>query len=122
MTTATAVKHTADQVLGKDKIVSSDSHIMEPPDLWEANLTPSLRAKFPQFPPRNTAGGKTGGHDPKGRLDEMAVEGGSGGGFYAAHRLCLFALGDAGLQEACFSIGNYLVMGYCQDAPRRLCG
>ena len=53
MSTAAAVKRTAEQVLGKDKIISSDSHIMEPPDLWEANLTPSLKAKFPQFPPRS---------------------------------------------------------------------
>ena len=56
MSTAAAVKRTAEQVLGKDKIISSDSHIMEPPDLWEANLTPSLKTKFPKFPPRNTAG------------------------------------------------------------------
>jgi hypothetical protein len=55
MSTAAAVKRTAEQVLGKDKIISSDSHIMEPPDLWEANLTPSLKPKFPKFPPRNTA-------------------------------------------------------------------
>jgi len=53
MSTAAAAKRTAEQVLGKDKIVSSDSHIMEPPDLWEANLTPSLKPKFPKFPPRN---------------------------------------------------------------------
>jgi len=74
MSTAAAVKRTAEQVLGKDKIISSDSHIMEPVDLWEANLTASLKAKFPKFPPRNTAGEKPGGHDPKARFDEMAVE------------------------------------------------
>src|SRR5215212_8354121 len=75
MTTAAGVKRTAEQVLGQDKIVSSDSHIMEPEDLWLKNLTPSLAAKFPKFPPRNTAGEKPGGHDPKARLDEMAVDG-----------------------------------------------
>ena len=64
MSTAAAVKRTAEQVLGKDKIISSDSHIMEPVDLWEANLTASLKAKFPKFPPRNTFGEKPGGHDP----------------------------------------------------------
>src|SRR5258706_12503983 len=100
MTTATAVKHTADQVLGKNKSGSSDYHNMEPPDLWEANLTPSLRAKFPQFPPRNTAGEKPGGHDPKARLDEMAVDGVSAEVLYATHGLRLYALEDAQLQEA----------------------
>ena len=56
MSTAAASKRSPEDVLGRDKIISSDSHIMEPPDLWEANLTSSLRAKFPKFPPRNTAG------------------------------------------------------------------
>ena len=46
MSTAAAVKRTAEQVLGKDKIISSDSHIMEPVDLWEANLTPSLKGEI----------------------------------------------------------------------------
>src|SRR5512141_542262 len=100
MTTATAAKRTADEVLGKDKIVSSDSHIMEPPDLWEKNLTPGLRAKFPTFPPRNTAGEKPGGHDPKARLDEMAVDGVSAEVLYATYGLRLYALEDAELQEA----------------------
>src|SRR5581483_1631542 len=85
MSHAAAVKRTAEEVLGKDKIVSSDSHIMEPPDLWEANLTPSLKAKFPQFPPRSTAGEKPGGHDPRARLDEMAVDGVSAEVLYATH-------------------------------------
>ena len=75
MTTAAGVKRTAEQVLGQDKIVSSDSHIMEPEDLWLKNLTPSLAAKFPKFPPRNAVGEKPGGYDPKARLDEMAVDG-----------------------------------------------
>ena len=69
MTTAAGVKRTAEQVLGQDKIVSSDSHIMEPVDLWVKNLTPGLAEKFPKFPPRNAAGEKPGGYDPKARLE-----------------------------------------------------
>ena len=93
MSTAAAVKRTAEQVLGKDKIISSDSHIMEPVDLWEANLTASLKAKFPKFPPRNTAGEKPGGHDPKARLDEMAVDGVSAEVLYATHGLASLRAG-----------------------------
>jgi predicted TIM-barrel fold metal-dependent hydrolase len=117
MSHAAAVKRTAEQVLGKDKIVSSDSHIMEPPDLWEAGLTPSLKPKFPQFPPRNTAGEKPGGHDPKARLDEMAVDGVSAEVLYATHGLRLYALEDAELQESCFQIANDWMMEYCKTAP-----
>ncbi|HEX9143429.1 MAG TPA: hypothetical protein VGA09_04100, partial [Candidatus Binatia bacterium] len=61
MSTAAAVKRTAEEVLGKDKIVSSDSHIMEPADLWEKNLPASLRAKYPKYPVRNSPGEKPGG-------------------------------------------------------------
>jgi len=77
MSTATAVR-TAQDVLADERIVSADSHIMEPVDLWEKNLTPSLKAKYPKFPPRNSPGEKPGGWDPKARLGEMEVDGVSG--------------------------------------------
>ena len=85
---------------------------MEPVDLWEANLTASLKAKFPKFPPRNTAGEKPGGHDPRARLDEMAVDGVSAEVLYATHGLRLYALEDADLQEACFQIANDWMIDY----------
>ncbi len=103
MSTAAAVKRTAEQVLGKDKIISSDSHIMEPVDLWEANLTASLKAKFPKFPPRNTAGEKPGGHDPKARLDEMAVDGVSAEVLYATHGLAALRDGRRRTARSLFS-------------------
>ncbi|MGZ8530907.1 MAG: amidohydrolase family protein [Candidatus Binatia bacterium] len=122
MTTATGVKRTAEQVLGQDKIVSSDSHIMEPEDLWLKNLTPSLAAKFPKFPPRNSPGEKPGGWNPKARLDEMAVDGVSAEVLYATYGLRLYAMEDAPLQEACFEIANDWMMEYCKAAPGRLFG
>ena len=70
-----AAARTAQSVLADERIVSADSHIMEPVDLWEKNLTPGLREKFPKFPPRNTAGEKPGGRDPKARIGEMEVDG-----------------------------------------------
>ncbi len=39
MSTAAAAR-TAQSVLADERIVSADSHIMEPVDLWEKNLTP----------------------------------------------------------------------------------
>jgi len=122
MSTAAAVKRTADQVLGNDRIVSSDSHIMEPEDLWLKNLTPSLRAKFPKYPVRNSPGEKPGGWNPRARLDEMAVDGVSAEVLYPTYGLRLFALEDAELQEACFRIGNDWLIDYCNAAPRRLFG
>ena len=120
MSTVAAVKRTAEQVLGNDRIVSSDSHIMEPADLWEKNLTPNLRAKYPKYPVRNSPGEKPGGWDPRARLDEMAVDGVSAEVLYPTYGLRLFALEDAALQEACFRIGNDWLIDYCRTAPRRL--
>ena len=102
MTTAAVSNARPNKYLGQDKIVSSDSHIMEPADLWLKNLTPSLAAKFPKFPPRNTAGEKPGGQDPKVRLDEMAVDGVSAEVLYATFGLRLFALEDADCRKPVF--------------------
>ena len=121
MSTAVAAR-TAQSVLADERIVSADSHIMEPVDLWEKNLPPSLKAKFPKFPPRNTAGEKPGGWNPKVRLDEMAVDGVSAEVLYPTHGLRLFALEDAELQEACFKIANDWLIDYCAAAPGRLVG
>jgi len=122
MSTAAAVKRNAEQILGSEKIVSSDSHIMEPADLWEKSLTQSLRAKYPKYPVRNSPGEKPGGYDPRARLDEMAVDGVTAEVLYPTYGLRLFALEDAELQEACFQIGNDWLIDYCKASPGRLFG
>ena len=99
MSTTTAVR-TAQSVLADERIVSADSHIMEPVDLWDKNLTPSLKDKYPKFPPRNSPGEKPGGWDPKARLGEMEVDGVSAEVLYPTFGLRLFALENAELQEA----------------------
>ncbi len=99
MSTAAAARE-APSVRADEIIISADSHIMEPVDLWEKNLTPALREKYPKFPPRNSPGEKPGGWDPRARLDEMAVDGVSAEVLYPTFGLRLFALEDAALQEA----------------------
>ncbi|HEY7216826.1 MAG TPA: hypothetical protein VH985_00435, partial [Candidatus Binatia bacterium] len=117
-----AVKRSAEEVLAGQKIVSADSHIMEPVDLWEKGLTPSLLAKYPKYPPRNSPGEKPGGWDPRARLGEMEVDGVSAEVLYPTFGLRLFALEDAELQEACFKIANDWLIDYCRTAPGRLVG
>jgi predicted TIM-barrel fold metal-dependent hydrolase len=121
MSTA-ATARTAQSVLADERIVSADSHIMEPVDLWEKNLTPGLREKFPKFPPRKSPGEKPGGWDPKARLGEMEVDGVSAEVLYPTFGLRLFALEDAPVQEACFQIANDWLIEYCKVAPGRLVG
>src|ERR671911_3083201 len=121
MSTAAAAL-TARSVLADERIVSADSHIMEPVDLWEKNLTPSLKDKYPKYPQRNSPGEKPGGWDPKARLGEMEVDGVSAEVLYPTLGLRLFALEDAELQEACFRIANDWLIDYCAAAPGRLVG
>jgi predicted TIM-barrel fold metal-dependent hydrolase len=121
MSTAVAAR-TAESVLANERIVSADSHIMEPADLWEKNLPAALKAKYPKYPPRNSPGEKPGGWDPKARLGEMEVDGVSAEVLYPTYGLRLFALEDAELQEACFQIANDWLIEYCKVAPGRLVG
>src|SRR5204863_6771350 len=119
--TIAAVKE-APSLLADEILISADSHIMEPIELWEKNLTPSLRARYPKFPPRNSPGEKPGGWDPNARLSEMAVDGVSAEVLYPTFGLRLFALEDAELQEACFQIANDWLIDYCKVHPDRLIG
>ncbi len=105
MSTA-ASAYTPETVLAGEKIISADSHIMEPEDLWVNNLTPSLKPKYPNFPKRNSPGERDGGWDPKARISEMEVDGVSAEVLYPTLGLRLFALESVELQEACFQIAN----------------
>src|SRR5437899_1625645 len=52
--------------IGREQRISADSHMTEPPDLWEKRLPPTLRDRAPRFPNRGDAGGnvRVGGWDP----------------------------------------------------------
>jgi predicted TIM-barrel fold metal-dependent hydrolase len=117
-----ASSYTAESVLAGEKIISADSHTIEPEDLWLKNLPSSLKGKYPNFPKRNSPGEKAGGWDPKARINEMEVDGVSAEVLYPTLGLRLFALEDAELQEACFQIANDWVIDYCKAAPGRLVG
>lgn len=73
-TTASAA---LERLLATEAIISSDSHIIEPVDLWERLVPASLRAHLPAL---NRAGAddKPGGIDPRARVREMARDGVSG--------------------------------------------
>src|SRR5262245_750151 len=112
----------AESVTANEILVSADSHIMEPPDLWEKKLPAALKDKIPQFGPRRSRTWKPCGYDPKARLEEMAVDGVTVEVLYPTLGLHLYALEDAEAQEACFRIANDWLIDYCQVAPQRLVG
>src|SRR4029077_8878510 len=83
-------------------IISADSHVMEPVDLWKKGGPEKYREAAPLFPPHKLGEGfqqREGGWDPNARIREMEVDGLSAEVLYPTLLLKLFALDDAGLQE-----------------------
>ena len=94
---------------GKEIIISADSHVMEPPDLWKTGVPPAFRESAPLFPPHKVGEGfqhHPGGHDPHERIKEMEVDGLTAEILYPTLGLDLFGLDEAALQEACFRTNN----------------
>ena len=121
--------------LAGDLLISADSHIMEPSDLWRERLPAHLRDRAPYSERGNqhraasaTAGFsnetrgafRPGGWDPSKRVEEMAMDGVSAEVLFPTVALSHFAMEDADLQEACFHAYNDWINEYCQAAPDRL--
>ena len=97
-------------------IVSADSHVDEPLDLWNS-LPARLRDKLP--PRRSMKGRPPGAMDPSLRVADMDLDGVAAEILYPS--VCLWCFGlDQEVQEAIFPIYNDWVAEYCTVAPRRL--
>lgn len=108
-----------------EAIVSADSHVMEPHDLWVERLPSKWAEAAPRFPAPRTGEGfqhHPGGSDPSERVKEMSVDGVSGEVLYPTLGLRLFGMDDAALQEACFQVYNDWLIEYCRVSPDRLLG
>lgn len=111
--------------IASDLIISSDSHVMEPVDLWKKGVPEKYREAAPLFPPHQVGEGfqqHAGGWDPNARMKEMEADGLSAEVLYPTLMLDLFALDDAGLQEACFRVYNDWLIDYCKVNTDRLIG
>lgn len=109
----------------EDLLISADSHVVEDPDLWKTRLPAALRESAPTYPPLSVGGpfqAHAGGHDPRERIKEMAVDGVSGEVLYPSLAMDQYSIEDARLQEACFRVYNDWIIEYCSVAPDRLFG
>src|SRR2546421_9018001 len=91
----------------EEVIISADSHVMEPHDLWSNPLSGRFGDAAPTFPPPKVGEGfqaHPGGQDPRARITEMETDGVSAEVLYPTLGLSLFGLDDAALQEACFRV------------------
>ncbi|MGH7774903.1 MAG: amidohydrolase family protein [Candidatus Binatia bacterium] len=125
MSTPSVMKETSATRRAQEIIISADSHVMEPPELWATGVPAPFRDSAPRFPPHKVGEGfqkHPGGHDPHARISEMEVDGLNAEVLYPTLGLDLFALDDAALQEACFRTYNDWLIEYCQVAPERLIG
>ncbi|MEK7216939.1 MAG: amidohydrolase family protein [Chloroflexota bacterium] len=123
--TSTMVSGSPPPGMAQEVIISADSHVMEPHDLWEARLPALFRDRAPKFPAPRVGEGfqhHPGGHDPRARVTEMAVDGVTAEVLYPTLGLTLFGQDDASLQEACFTVYNDWLIDYCRVNPERLVG
>jgi len=111
--TTTAVRQT---------IISADSHVHEPPDVW-TRVPAAFRERAEQIGQQsNLARGKPGGQDPYERVKEMEIDGVSAEVLYPTTGIRLLDIEDAPYQEALFRAYNDWLIEYCSVAPGRLIG
>ena len=125
MSTITQTTEPVDAGTDAGILISADSHVMEPPDLWATRVPRPLRSQAPQFPHHKVGEGlqaHPGGWDPNVRLEEAALDGVGAEVLYAPLGLRLFGIDDPSLQEACFRVFNDWLIDYCQVDTDRLVG
>ena len=111
--------------MGKEVLISSDSHVMEPPDILIERVDAAFRDRAPRFTQLKVGESfqtHPGGSDPNCRIKEMETDGLSAEVLYPTYLLPHFAMDDAKLQEACFRAYNDWLIDYCKVAPNRLIG
>src|SRR5213083_250689 len=87
-------------------IISADSHVMEPIDLWKKGLPEKYREAAPLFPPHKLGEGfqrREGGQDPNARIREMEIDGLSAEVLYPTLLLGLYALEMPGCRKPAFA-------------------
>jgi len=110
---------------GDEILISGDSHVSEPVDLWEKRLPEKFREAGPKFPNVTYGEGnhaRVGGRDPVERLKDMAIDGMSAEVLYPTLGNSIYRLKDVELIEACACAYNDWMAEYCSAAPDRLWG
>src|SRR5438552_1651890 len=107
-------------------LISADSHLAEPPDLWEKNLPLKYREVGPHFP--DIVQGETpmdlrkGGYDPHERLKDMNVDGVAAEVLYTTKGNAVWHPNDVELEEACVRVYNDFMIDFCSVSSERLWG
>jgi predicted TIM-barrel fold metal-dependent hydrolase len=100
-------------------IISADSHVDEPPDLFDG-LSQDMRQKIKR-PNLMRENRPKGGMNPKLRIADMDLDGIAAEVLYPTYSLGLYAA-EPEVQEAAFRVYNDWLADYCKTSPKRLFG
>jgi predicted TIM-barrel fold metal-dependent hydrolase len=110
-------------------LISADSHMSEPPRLWDERLPAKFTDRFIRPSQVNSnhdihhpRSGRPGGWDPQARLKDMAIDGMAAEVLYPSSAIQIYRREDKELQAAASRAYNDWLIEYCSEAPDRLWG
>jgi predicted TIM-barrel fold metal-dependent hydrolase len=109
---------TEKQAAAMPKMISTDSHVMEPEELWQ-ELPPRLREHLPKVGFRNSPPGAT---DPHLRLRDQDTDGVAAEVLFPNYGMALFGIDDIETQQESFKLYNDWMHDFCATDPKRLYG
>ena len=111
----------------QDIRISADSHVSEPPDLWEKELPQQYKERAPRFPRVRIGSAlhaREGGWDPEARIADMAMDGIVAEVLYPTLAKGIYEQCGDDPEVAQFSdrVYNDWMIDFCSKAPDRLWG
>jgi uncharacterized protein len=101
------------------KMISTDSHVVEPDDLWKRELPARLANNIPRV---KIGLPLPGASDPNVRIADQERDGIEAEVLFPNNGMALFGLDDVETQREGFRVFNDWLVDYCQASPRRLFG
>jgi predicted TIM-barrel fold metal-dependent hydrolase len=100
------------------KMISTDSHVMEPEELW-LEVPERLRGNLPSV----KFGVQTpGAGDPALRLKDQAIDGVEAEVLFPNYGMAIFGVDDVETQEVAFRVYNDWIASFCKTSPRNFYG
>jgi predicted TIM-barrel fold metal-dependent hydrolase len=109
---------TEDQLARMPKMISTDSHVMEPDELWQ-QLPPRLRDNLPNVPFRNSPPGAL---KAEHRLADQAHDGIAAEVLFPNYGMALYGIDDIETQEESFKLYNDWLHDWTSPDHKRLIG
>jgi uncharacterized protein len=109
---------TPEQVDAMPKMISTDSHVMEPDELWH-ELPPRLRELLPKVPFRNNPPGAS---NPTLRLRDQDADGVAAEVLFPNYGMALFGIDEVETQQESFKLYNDWMRDFCNTDRKRLYG